>query len=585
MTRNRTRTARFLLLTLVGCLAAAPDNTFAKPNSKHVPGRLLVKFQPGLGKAHKNRIAAEHRAYIESELDSLGVDVVVLPEEGTEKEFEKIFRKKAEVEFAEVDQLVPPGALTPNDPFYSNEWHLTKINGPDAWSNTTGDSGLTVAIIDTGVDPNHPDLAAKLVPGWNFYNNNSDSSDVYGHGTKVAGTVAAMSNNGTGVASVCWNCYIMPLRVSRADGYASWSTIATALGWAANQGARVANISYQVTTSSTVTTAAKNFWGKGGVVVSSAGNDGKFVTYADNPYIVTVGATDPNDALYSWSTAGNNIDLVAPGCTYTTLRGGGYGSGCGTSYSSPIVAGVAALVFSMNASLTPQKVTDILRLSADDLGAAGWDSTFGAGRVNASQAVASVVGAGTAKTTDTTAPSVQITSPGAGSTVSGTVTIQVAASDNIGVSSVALYLDGAPAGADSAAPYSFAWNTTAAANGGHVLEARATDAAGNTASTKIPVTVSNSVADTTAPAIQITSPVNGTMLSAGASVTCQASDNVGVVKVELYVNGRLSRTSTAAPFSFYFSLTNVQPGTYTLIEKAYDAAGNWAASAPVTVYK
>ncbi len=143
-----------------------------------------------------------------------------------------------------------------------------------------------------------------------------------------------------------------------------------------------------VTTSSTVTLAAKYFYDRGGVVSSSAGNYSAFDSSADNRYILTVGGTDENDALYSWSNTGNNIDLTAPGCVgNTTTNGGGYSSACGTSFSAPIVAGVAALVLSGNSGLTPAQLTDVLRQSADDRGPAGWDPTYGYGRVNAARAV------------------------------------------------------------------------------------------------------------------------------------------------------------------------------------------------------
>src|SRR5204863_8960077 len=112
--------------------------------------------------------------------------------------------------------------VIPNDPYYTNwEWHLQKISAPTAWNVTTG-SNIIIAIIDTGVNPSHPDLASKLVAGWNFYSNNSDTSDVYGHGTAVAGTAAAVSKNGLGVTSVCWGCWIMPIRVGDNSGLATY---------------------------------------------------------------------------------------------------------------------------------------------------------------------------------------------------------------------------------------------------------------------------------------------------------------------------------------------------------------------------
>src|SRR6185369_4047715 len=118
-------------------------------------------------------------------------------------------RSQPEVVFAELDRIYEPQTVTPNDPWYANwEWHLKKISAPTAWSTTTGSNSVTIAIIDTGVYASHEDLASKLVSGWNVYSNNSDTSDVYGHGTQVAGAAAAASNNGLGVASVCWGCWI-----------------------------------------------------------------------------------------------------------------------------------------------------------------------------------------------------------------------------------------------------------------------------------------------------------------------------------------------------------------------------------------
>jgi thermitase len=260
------------------------------------------------------------------------------------------------VVFAELDHILPL-ALTPNDPLYAPSsgrgWHLAKISAPNAWDTTLGSNRVIVAVLDTGVDGTHPDLAPNLVPGWNIYNNNADTSDVHGHGTAVAGTVAAVLNNGVGVASVAGGCRIMPIRISDPNGYASYTTIANGLIWAADRGARVANVSYRCSNSSTVATAAQYFQSRNGVVAVAAGNESTFDATADNPYVLTVSATDSSDSLTSWSNTGNNIDLAAPGSgIYTTLRGGTYGSKSGTSFSAPVVAGVAALVISVNPNLT-----------------------------------------------------------------------------------------------------------------------------------------------------------------------------------------------------------------------------------------
>src|SRR5262249_38704461 len=157
----------------------------------------------------------------------------------------------------------------------------------------------------------------------------------------------------------------------------------------------------------------------------------------------------------------NNVDLSAPGVNIsTTTNGGAYGAGSGTSFSAPIVAGVAALVISVNPALTPAQVTSVLEQSADDLGSPGWDPSYGWGRVNAARAV-SMAGGSMA---DTTPPTVSINSPAPGAAVSGIVSVQVVATDNVGVSSVSLSVDGTSLGTDGTSPYSFSWNTAGFGN-------------------------------------------------------------------------------------------------------------------------
>jgi subtilisin family serine protease len=201
--------------------------------------------------------------------------------------------------------------MTLNDPDYSSQWHLPKVSCGSAWNTTSGN--VIIAILDTGVDANHPDLASRITAGWNFYDDDSNTTDVTGHGTSVAGTAAAAGNNGVGVASVAWGCQIMPVRISDPAGNASISTIASALIWAADNGARVANISYACTNFSTVVSAAQYFQSKGGVVTVAAGNDGVYDSTADNPYVLTASATTSTDTVASWSNTGTNIDVAAPG--------------------------------------------------------------------------------------------------------------------------------------------------------------------------------------------------------------------------------------------------------------------------------
>lgn len=557
--------------------AAAPDR---------VPGRLLVRFRSDVAEERKNGLEAAAGARKVGELDQLGVHILQLPPGASEVAMARAFGQQAEVEFAEPDAICPVQDVTPNDPMFSSqEWHLKKIYCPAAWSTNVGSSAITVAVLDTGVYSGHPDLSARIVPGWNVYDNTADTSDVYGHGTEVAGTIGACTNNASGVAAVTWNCRIMPIRISAQDGSATYSAMAAGLTWAADHGARVANISYIASTSYAVTTAAQYFQSKGGVVTSSAGNYATFDTSADNPYVLTVSATDSSDSLYSWSNTGNNVDLAAPGSVYTTTSSGGYSGASGTSFSAPIVAGVAALVLSQNPNLTAQQVQDVLKQGADDLGTAGWDPQFGYGRVNAARALSLAGGGVTAPappTVDTTPPVVSFSSPANGATVANTVSVQLSAADDVSVASVSLSVDGASLGTVTTAPYTFSWATASYANGTHTLTAKAVDTSGNTASASVSVTVSN-VPDTTAPTVSIVSPSGGSTVNGNVSVQANASDYVGVVRVELYVDGKLQAADATAPWTFSVNAKKLGSGAHTFQCKAYDAAGNVGSSAVVTV--
>ena len=356
----------------------------------HAPDRVLLKLKAEVLENEAQGLISSQRAAQTQTIPHIRVRVLKVPPPTLSKVLDALSHDPR-VEFAEPDTVFEP-ALIPDDPYFNSQWHLARIDAPAAWDTSTGSSSVIIAILDTGVDGTHPDLAPNLVPGWNTYDNNSNTADVYGHGTEVAGTAAAAGNNGIGVASVAFNCSIMPIRVSDLNGWGYSSTIAIGLVWAADHGARVANISYEMTGDLTVSSAAQFFDSKGGVVTVSAGNYSTVLTIPDDPNVLTVSATDSNDALASWSNTGTPIDLAAPGVDiYTTSMGGGYGSVSGTSLSAPTAAGVAALVISANPSLSSAQVQQVLKQSADDLGAPGWDPVYGWGRVNARKAVSMAV--------------------------------------------------------------------------------------------------------------------------------------------------------------------------------------------------
>jgi hypothetical protein len=388
-------------------------------------------------------------------------------------------------------------------------------------------------------------------------------------------------NNGVGVASVAGQSLIMPVRISDTTGYAYWSTVATGLTWAGDNGAKVANISYGgVTGSAAVQSAAQYMKNKGGLVVVAAGNNGIAETIAPSSTMITVAATNSSDVRASWSSYGNFVTISAPGDgIWTTTRGGGYGSWWGTSFASPVTAGVVALMMAANPSLTSGDVESLLYSTATDLGTAGKDIVYGWGRVNAAAAVAAAKAA--TSSADTQAPTVSITAPLGSSTVSSLVPVNVTATDNKAVTRVDLRVNGTTVASDTSAPFAFSWDSTKVANGMSSLVVVAYDAAGNSAaSAPVSVNVANVanvvVADTTPPVISISNPTNGTVVSGNVGVRVSASDNSGSAGITqtLKINGTTVATGTGSSLSYTWNTRKIAGGSYTLTATARDAAGN-----------
>lgn len=305
------------------------------------------------------------------------------------------------VEYAEPNRYRETSVI-PNDPSFPSQWGLTKINCPAAWDRTTGSPNVVVAVVDTGVDLDHPELAALLLPGTDmvdlglnptppngfhfegdFTGRDNNPQDEVGHGTHVAGTVACASNNSVGVAGVTWACRLLPVRVlarivkntdpTDVRGVGSTADIAAGIRWAADNGARIINLSLGGTVDTQVERDAVAYAISQGVVVVAAmgnafekGNPTSFP--AAYPDVVAVGAIDQSDLRAFFSQTGPHIDLSGPGVgVWSTVWDNGYAQMSGTSMAAPHVSGVAALILSCNPNLTAAQVADILRQTARPL--------------------------------------------------------------------------------------------------------------------------------------------------------------------------------------------------------------------------
>lgn len=554
------------------------------PPSKWKSGQILVKPKEGLSEKEFKNIVGRHQGAVIDKLGSLQVHIINVPAQA-EEAVVRALSQNPHIEFAELDMAVAL-SMTVNDPRFSSAWHLPKIQAPTAWDSARGD-GVTIAILDSGVDGSHPDLVNQLLPGYNAVDGSSNTADITGHGTATAGTAAAATNNGIGVASIAGNAKILPIRVSNAaDGYAYWSDVTRGLNWAADHSAKVANISYDgVTNSSSVSTAAQYLRSKGGLVVVAAGNSGIDPGFANNPNMITVSATNSSDVKASWSNFGNFIDVAAPGDSIaSTAKGGLYGTFWGTSFASPVTAGVVALIMSANPALLPTDVENVLKNSAVKLSGVNFDPKFGYGRVNASAAVQ------LAKNTvpaDTQAPVVAITSPTGGAIVNGLISVDANATDNVAVNQVSLYANANLIGTDSMAPFQFSWDSATVADGNVSLTAIATDAAGNkTTSSAVAVSVKNqpTPVDQVAPTVSISNPKNGSKVSGTVAIAVNATDDIAVAKVQLFIDNALVGVSSSPSLNYSWNTRKAATGSHSINAVATDSAGK-SSSLAISVSK
>lgn len=394
------------------------------PTGEYAPGELLVKYKPALRTAAALFYEKQYDILTIDSFNTIGVDHIKLSDTMAVPEALKIFRNDPNIDYVEPNYYHYATA-TPNDPLFSQLWGMQKIRAPEAWDTTTGSSGVVIAVIDSGVRWSHPDLRANMwknsgeipgngidddmngfvddIVGWDFAYNDNNPNDENGHGTHVAGTIAAVGNNSVGVTGVLWNAKIMALRFIDANGFGTTANAIKAILYANRNGAQIQNLS----------------WGGGGysqalkdaidassaVFVAAAGNDGDnnditphYPSGYTSSNLIAVAATGPNDNLASISNFGlTSVDVAAPGVNIYSPIPGGYGIKSGTSMAAPHVSGLAGLIvanrggLSISSENTIMAASDVIQIIKDTVDPVASLSGLIAtgGRINAFEAVKS----------------------------------------------------------------------------------------------------------------------------------------------------------------------------------------------------
>lgn len=402
-----------LTMSLVG--ASADGSGPGSParydsDADFVPGEIIVGLT---GSGAADVLAAQISGQVVASIDVLNAHLIKLPpgSEPTEVQIEQAIasiQSSPDVAWAEPNYIGhitiepddSPLAAVPNDPERPKQWALQSsiLNMYNAWDLSTGSTSAnkSIAVLDTGVDLDHPDLNGKLLTGrgWDFVNNDSIPQDDHGHGSHVSGIAAAETNNLTGIAGVAWQNKIIPVKVCNSLGSCTVWDVSQGMVHAVLQQATVINLSLAFPQPSMVVRAAADFaWRGDVVVVAAAGNSGSFDAFYPAAFdsVVSVASTNMSDSQSSFSTYHNTVEISAPGGTggtpdaddiYSANNSGGYMYLMGTSMAAPQVAGAVALYRSRFSGAPAARVRACLRESGDEKGAPNWDADYGWGRLD-----------------------------------------------------------------------------------------------------------------------------------------------------------------------------------------------------------
>jgi subtilisin family serine protease len=364
-----------------------PAAAQARTDGDVIPDVIVAKFRPGARPAEVDALLESHELTTLRSIPALRVRTLRVDPARRERTIVELERAPI-VARAEEDLVARLADVTPNDDAWTDQWGARLVRAPAAWEVTHGVPTVLVAVLDTGVDARHADLQGAFTGGYDVIDGDADPSDRHGHGTAVAGVIAARGNNREGQAGLCWTCTLVPIRVLGVDGMGTTSTVAAGIVRAVDAGARVINLSLGSGSSTeTLDEAVAYAIGHDRLVVAAAGNDGQpgALYPAAHPGVLSVAGTNQADQLYRWSNYGASVRLAAPGCNPAPLVGGGYVEFCGTSAAAPVVAGIAALALSVNPKLSSGQVADAIRRSAVPVPGVEF------GRVDAARTIQAVV--------------------------------------------------------------------------------------------------------------------------------------------------------------------------------------------------
>lgn len=383
---------------------AMPEGAdFALTQPKTISNQLILELKPGTQLQNSVRGFATASGGQMVQTISVGKQfaVIQLPAGMSLEEGKRLYGDHPAVSSVGENRVYGV-ALTPNDPSFDDQWAYDRVKPEAAWDQQIDASGITVAVLDTGIDYTHPELAGRVVKGYNFVDNSLDVMDRFGHGTHVAGIIGAKGNNGIGIAGLAWNVNLLAVKVLGDNGQGSTAAVMKGIQYAADMGAQVINMSLgspDTAIDPALQQAIAYANAKGSLVVAAAGNNrGGVGSPANDPGALAVSSTSKFliwEYLSWFSNRGDKIEVAAPGGgIWSTVPmnpnktgATGYGKLSGTSMACPLVAAEAALLFAKHPTWTNQMVRARIQSAVDDKGATGRDAKYGFGRINLAKAL------------------------------------------------------------------------------------------------------------------------------------------------------------------------------------------------------